>query len=153
MGKVNASIYKVALLFGVLLAYVVVNDVHWDMNASIHTPQVSAGVEVQIDSTPGHNIFNPTAPIDNTDHITVTPKSETCTTDTDCVTRFPEIIPDANTVDDYWRVWGDTPHFPTTGDCSRVDWLAQDENGRPLVPVDLNGNGAIDCNSDLELGA
>jgi len=151
MGKVNASIYKVALFLGVLLAYVVVNDVH--VGFWVETPHASA--TVTIDSTPGHNIFNPTAPIDSTDHITVTLKSdsETCTTDTDCVTRFPEIIPDANTIDDYWRVWGDTPHFPTTGDCSRVDWLAQDEDGHLFVPVDLNGNGAIDCTSDIELGS
>lgn len=79
--------------------------------------------------------------------------TDICTTDTDCVIRHPEIIPDANTIDDYLRVYGDSPHFPTIGDCAMVDWLSQDEDGRPFVPIDLNNDGAIDCDSDLELGA
>lgn len=76
-----------------------------------------------------------------------------CTTDTDCVTKYPEIIPDEYTIDDYLRVHGDTPHFPTIGDCTTVDWLSQDEDGRPFTPVDLNNDGAIDCDSDYEMGA
>lgn len=87
MGKVNASIYKVALFLGVFLAYVIVNDVHWDMNAHVS----NAGVEVnaQVDSTPGHNIFNPTAPIDSTDQITVTPPADTSTSTDD----YPVLLP------------------------------------------------------------
>jgi hypothetical protein len=36
--------------------------------------------------------------------------------------------------------------LPTTGDCSRVDWQS-------VNAVDLNGDGLINCNSDMELGA
>ena len=81
------------------------------------------------------------------------PVAASCTTDLDCVMRFPHIIPDANTIDEYLQVYGDIPHFPTTGDCSRVDWLAQDGDGEWFVPIYLNNDGAINCNSDLELGA
>lgn len=75
-----------------------------------------------------------------------------CGGDLDCVTRMPHIIPDGHTVDAYWQAW-DEPHFPTMGDCSRVDWQHGGENGNPIVPADLNGDGVIDCGSDLELGA
>ena len=119
MGKVNASIYKLALFLGVILAYVVVNDVHWDMNANIHTPQVSAGVEVQIDSTPGNNIFNPTAPIDSTDQITVTPPTDypvLLPTDTDVET--PTVlqdgiyIPEESPNGGHFSEWFDnSPHY------------------------------------------
>jgi hypothetical protein len=150
MGKVNASIYKVALFLGVFLAYVVVNDVHW--HTAIETPQAS--VEVQLDSTPGHNIFNPDTKLDTSqvtviEHGSIVP----CDTDTDCVVKNPQIIPDANTWDDYLRVYGDNVQFPTKGDCSRVDWFAQDEDGRFIAPVDLDNDGIINCSSDMELGS
>jgi hypothetical protein len=76
-----------------------------------------------------------------------------CDTDTDCVTKNPRIIPDAHTVRAYWQVWGDFPLFPVLGDCSRVDWQNEHEDGQLFVPVDLNGDGAINWASDLELGA
>ena len=76
-----------------------------------------------------------------------------CTSDTDCVVKNPRIIPDVYTIDDYIRVYGDNVQFPTIGDCSRVDWLSQDGDGRWLVPTDLNHDGFINCDSDLELGS
>lgn len=60
MGKVNASIYKLALFLGVFLAYVVVNDVH--VGFWVETPHAS--ITTTIDSTPGKNIFNPDAKLD-----------------------------------------------------------------------------------------
>lgn len=77
---------------------------------------------------------------------------EECTTDLDCVTSRPHIIPDGHTARAYWSTW-DVPHFPTTGDCTAVDWHHGAENGSPIVPADLNDDSVIDCGSDLELGA
>lgn len=37
--------------------------------------------------------------------------------------------------------------------CDNVDWTARDADGRPFVPFDANGDGFIDCTSDVELGA
>src|SRR4051812_7856850 len=60
MNKVNANIYKLALFLGVILAYVVVNDVH--VGFWVDTPHSSTAIT--FDSTPGKNIFNPTARLD-----------------------------------------------------------------------------------------
>src|SRR4051812_46690352 len=75
MNKVNANIYKLALFLGVVLAYVVVNDVH--VGFWVDTPHSSTAIT--FDSTPGKNIFNPTAPLD-TSQIDYEP---TTTTDFD----------------------------------------------------------------------
>lgn len=37
--------------------------------------------------------------------------------------------------------------------CDNVDWTARDADGRQFVPFDANGDGFIDCTSDVELGA
>lgn len=102
--------------------------------------------------------FNPDAQIDTSqvDDLRVDRKLgqvTSCTTDLDCVRKNPTVIPDENTIHAYLMVYGDDVQFPRMGDCSRVDWLNQDEDGRLFVPKDLNGDGVIDCNSDLELGA
>lgn len=75
-----------------------------------------------------------------------------CGGDMDCVTKRPHVIPDGRTVAAYWSAW-DVPHFPTAGNCTSVDWQLGGEDGGPIVPVDLNEDGVIDCGSDLELGA
>lgn len=91
--------------------------------------------------------------VNDSDHtITWRAPAEECTTDLDCVTEMPHVIPDAHTARAYWSTW-DVPHFPTTGDCTAVDWHHGAENGGPIVPADRNDDGVIDCGSDLELGA
>jgi hypothetical protein len=37
--------------------------------------------------------------------------------------------------------------------CDNVDWEARDVDGRKFTPFDANGDGFIDCTSDVELGA
>ena len=37
--------------------------------------------------------------------------------------------------------------------CDNVDWTARDVDGRQFTPFDANGDGFIDCTSDVELGA
>lgn len=61
MNRINASIYKLALFLGVILAYVVVNDVH--VGFWVDTPHASTAVT--FDSTPGKDIFNNDAHLDN----------------------------------------------------------------------------------------
>lgn len=102
MGKINASIYKFALLLGVLLAYVIVNNVHF--STTIDTPNESA--TIAYDSTPGKNIFNPDATLDTSQVIESQPPV-ILPTDTDTVTRtilfegtyVPEFAPDGGTPD------------------------------------------------------
>lgn len=74
MGRINASIYKLALFLGVILAYVVVNDVH--VGFWVDTPHTST--TVTFDSTPGKDIFNPNAPLDTSqiDYLPTTPVTD-----------------------------------------------------------------------------
>ena len=65
----------------------------------------------------------------------------------------PHRIPTAETIESYLAAYGDAVRFPTSGDCSRVDWLSQDGDGEWFLPVDLDGDGVISCESDMELGA
>lgn len=37
--------------------------------------------------------------------------------------------------------------------CDDIDWRQVDGDGSPLIPVDLNRDGWIDCRSDYELGS
>lgn len=37
--------------------------------------------------------------------------------------------------------------------CNKINWTELDNDGKPFIPVDVNNDGYIDCNSDLELGA
>lgn len=144
MSKVRIFLFAVF----VFAAYVFVNDPNNVFHAETNVDTPIGSVSIQVDNTPGHNIFNPDADLD-TSHVHIIP----CDTDIDCVTKNPTVIPDAYTINAYIEVYGDAPQFPTEGDCSRVDWLQQDEDGRWFVPQDLDGNGKINCNSDLELGA
>jgi len=149
------KIWKLAAILTVIALYALLSPNVWaqtDFTTSPHGVTFHTDITVQQpDKTPGRNIFNDNASLDGS-QVDDNDNREPCTTDTDCVTRFPEIIPDANTIDDYWRVWTE-PHFPTKGDCSRVDWLAQTEEGQFFVPTDVNHDGVINCDSDIELGA
>ena len=146
-----SALHKFLLAIAVLCAYVYVND-----PGHVLTVEASAstqGITVKGETySPGPTAkFNPNVQLD-TSQIDVQATGP-CTSDRDCVTRFPHIIPTQDTIRAYHDVWGDTPHFPTEGDCTMVDWLAQDDEGQPFVPVDLDSNGKINCNSDYELGA
>lgn len=128
---------------------------------------ISAGLSsvtqsTAVASTP-RGIVAPTATLDPTQvddqrstQVGTTPRGQViyaCDTDTDCVTKNPRVIPDADTVTAYWQVWGSTPLFPVTGDCSHVNWTEKTADGSYYVPTDVNNDGVIDCGSDIELGA
>lgn len=147
-------IWKLAAILSVIALYALINAPSlWHQTDFTTSPQgVTFHTEVTIqtqDETSGTDIVNPTATLD-TSQIDDNDDPR-CSTDTDCVTKHPDIIPDGNTVNAYWRVWNE-PHFPTKGDCSKVNWLSQDEDGFFFTPLDKNHDGAIDCNSDVELG-
>jgi hypothetical protein len=42
---------------------------------------------------------------------------------------------------------------PPPSNCFNINWTELDTDGMPFIPVDVNNDGFIDCNSDLELGA
>lgn len=114
--------------------------------AYVITQGPSISTEVDFTTSPQGVTFHSEA-------YTVPSPQPLCDTDMDCVTKFPTLIPDANTIDAYLTVYGDSPQFPTKGDCSSVDWLAQTDTGEWFVPTDLDHDGYINCNSDSELGA
>lgn len=150
------KIWKLAAILSVIALYALINAPHlWTQTDFTTSPQgvtfhTEVTVQAQEDKTTGTNIVNPTATLD-TSQVDDNDDPR-CSTDTDCVTKHPDIIPDGYTAQAYFLVWGDNVHFPTKGDCTEVDWLSVNEDGRYFVPLDKNHDGAIDCNSDVELG-